>query len=314
MDTEKLSILKKVLGGYYRSGDEVLFYCPKCKHHKRKMSINLELNAFKCWICDYSSKGIHRLIRRYGDFKSRQEWDKIDDRVDLSKSLDLEDLFSAEETEEEAKESIAMPESFKSLTSRHCKPTAIYPKKYLKKRNLTGQDVLTWKIGYCDAGEYSGRIIIPSFDADGDLNYFIARSYDDNWMKYKNPPASKDVVFNELFVDWDNDLVIVEGVFDAIVAGNSVPLLGSTLREDSKLFKKLVQHDTPIYMALDADASSKEVKIIKKLLTYDFEVYKIDTSGYDDVGSMPRSVFQERKESAQIMTEEQMILIEALGI
>ena len=136
MDTEKLSILKKVLGDYYRSGDEILFYCPKCKHHKRKMSINLDLNAFKCWICDYSSKGIHRLIRRYGGFKSRQEWDKIDDRVDLSKSLDLEDLFSIEETEEEKRESIPMPESFKSLTSRHCKPTAIYPKKYLKKRNL----------------------------------------------------------------------------------------------------------------------------------------------------------------------------------
>ena len=124
----------------------------------------------------------------------------------------------------------------------------------------------------------------------------------------------KDVVFNELFVDWQNDLVIVEGAFDAIVAQNAVPLLGSTLREDSKLFKKLVEHDTPIYMALDNDAKSKEAKIIKKLLTYDFEVYKIDTSGFDDVGSMPRSVFRERKESAQIMTQEQMLIIEALGI
>ena len=314
MDTEKLNVLKRVLGGYYRSSDEYLFHCPKCKHHNKKMSINLDLNVFKCWICDYSSRGIHRLIRRYGDFKTRKEWEKLDDKIDLSSTASLEDLFKVDVEEECEKQHVSMPKSFKSLTSRHCKPTAIYPKKYLKKRNLTGQDVLTWKIGYCDAGEYSGRIIIPSFDADGDLNYFIARSYDDNWMKYKNPPASKDVVFNELFVDWTNDLVIVEGVFDAIVAGNSVPLLGSTLREDSKLFKKLVQHDTPIYMALDADASSKEAKIIKKLLTYDFEVYKIDTSGYDDVGSMPRSVFQERKESAQLMSQEQMIIIEALGI
>lgn len=314
MDTEKLNVLKRVLGGYYRSGDEILFYCPKCKHHKRKMSVNLELNAFKCWICDYSSRGIHRLVRRYGDFKSRRDWEKLDDKIDLANAASLEDLFKTEVEEVEIKDIISMPDSFKSLTSRHCKPTAIYPKKYLKKREITNDDVLTWKIGYCDAGEFSGRIIIPSFDAEGDLNYFIARAYDDNWMKYKNPPASKDVVFNELFVDWTNDLVIVEGVFDAIVAGNSVPLLGSTLREDSKLFKKLVQHDTPIYMALDADASSKETKIIKKLLTYDFEVYKIDTSGFDDVGSMPRSVFQERKESAQIMTQEQMLIIEALGI
>jgi len=254
------------------------------------------------------------LVRRYGNFQSRREWEKIDDKVDLSNATSLEDLFKVESLEEEEKEVICMPDSFKTLTRRGCKPTSVYARKYLKSRDISNEDVLTWKIGYCDAGEYSGRIIIPSFDNDGDLNYFIARAYDDNWMKYKNPPASKDVVFNELFVDWDNDLVIVEGVFDAIVAGNSVPLLGSTLREDSKLFKKLVQHDTPIYMALDADASSKETKIIKKLLTYDFEVYKIDTSGYDDVGSMPRSVFKRRKDSAQIMTQEQMILIEALGI
>jgi DNA primase len=314
LDIEKLSILKKVLGGYYHSGEEVLFHCPKCKHHKKKMSVNLELNAFKCWICDYSSRGIHRLIRRYGDFKERREWEKIDDKIDLSSATALEDLFKTEEFEGETKDTISMPDSFKSLTGLYSKPTAIYPKKYLKSRNVSNEDVLTWKIGYCDAGEYSGRVIIPSFDADGDLNYFIARAYDGSWMKYKNPPASKDVVFNELFVDWENDLVIVEGAFDAIVAENSVPLLGSTLREDSKLFKKLVQHDTPIYMALDHDVQSKETRIIKKLLTYDFEVYRIDTSGYDDVGSMPRSVFKERKNSAQIMTQEQMLIIEALGI
>ena len=314
MDTEKLSILKKVLGGFYRSGDEILFHCPKCKHHKKKMSVNLELNAFKCWICDYSSRGIHRLIRRYGDFHARREWEKIDDKIDLSNVASLEDMFKVEVDDVEEKNVIDMPDSFKSLAKRRCKPTSVYAKKYLSSRSVTNEDVLKWKIGFCDAGDFAGRIIIPSFDNEGELNYFIARSYDGHWMKYKNPPASKDVVFNELFVDWQNDLVIVEGVFDAIVAENAVPLLGSTLHEDSKLFKKLVEHDTPIYMALDNDVKSKEAKIIKKLLTYDFEVYRIDTSGFDDVGSMPRSVFKERKESAQLMSQEQMILIEALEI
>ena len=278
------------------------------------MSVNLELNAFKCWICDYSSRGIHRLVRRYGNFHTRREWEKIDDKIDLSSAVSLEDMFKEEMEDAEESNTIDMPGSFKSLAKRQCKPTSVYAKKYLSSRDVTKEDILKWKIGYCDAGEFAGRIIIPSFNNDGELNYFIARSYDGHWMKYKNPPASKDVVFNELFVDWQNDLVIVEGAFDAIVAQNAVPLLGSTLREDSKLFKKLVEHDTPIYMALDNDAKSKEAKIIKKLLTYDFEVYKIDTSGFDDVGSMPRSVFRERKESAQIMTQEQMLIIEALGI
>jgi len=68
-------------------------------------------------------------------------------------------------------------------------------------------------------------------------------------MKYKNPDASKDVVFNELNIDWKDKIFLVEGVFDAIKAGtDSVPLLGSTLNENSKLFQKIVENDTAIYL------------------------------------------------------------------
>ncbi len=313
MDTEKLKLLKKFLGGSYRSGNEHLFYCPKCKHHKKKMSVNLELNAFKCWICDYSSKGIHRLVRRFADFTIRKEWEKIDNIVDLSKLDSLDSLFATEE-EEFFNEEIEMPNSFRTLTGNQKKLTSGPAKKYLRERNISKDDVLNWKIGYCDAGDFAGRIIVPSFNDKGELNYYIARSYDGNWMKYKNPPASKDVIFNELYVDWENDLVIVEGVFDAIVAGNAVPLLGSTLRENSKLFKRIVENDTPVYLALDDDAKSKELKIIKKLLTFDLEVYKIDTSGFEDVGSMPKNIFLSRKESATLMTPDELLIGEALSL
>ena len=54
----------------------------------------------------------------------------------------------------------------------------------------------------------------------------------------------KNIIFNELYVDWDSDLVITEGIFDAIKAGpNSIPLLGSTVRENSKLFQKIIKFD-----------------------------------------------------------------------
>jgi len=82
--------------------------------------------------------------------------------------------------------------------------------------------------------------------------------------------------------------VLVEGVFDAIVAGNAVPILGSTLRADSKLIKKIVYHDTPVYLAFDEDAQKKENQVIRMLIKYDIELYKIDTTGYEDVGSMSR--------------------------
>ena len=121
-------------------------------------------------------------------------------------------------------------------------------------------------------------------------------------MKYKNPPASREIIFNELYVDFESDLVIVEGVFDAIVAGNAVPILGSSLRDGSKLLKRIVEHDTPVYIALDPDVETKAMKLIKKMLTFDIEVYKIDITPYADVGEMPKSEFVKRKNIAQLMT------------
>ena len=91
---EKISLLKEVLGSSYKSNSEHLFSCPKCDHHKRKLSVNLDKNVFKCWICDYSSKGIHRLVRRFADFTTRKEWEKIDNIVDLSKLDSLDSLDS----------------------------------------------------------------------------------------------------------------------------------------------------------------------------------------------------------------------------
>ena len=313
MDTEKLKLLRKFLGNSYNSGKEHLFYCPKCKHHKRKMSINFEVNAFKCWVCDYGSKGIHRLVRRFADYSLRKEWEKLDNTIDLARVDLLDNLFSEEE-QEVVNEEIQMPSNFYTLTGKAQKLTARRAKKYLKDRNVSQEDILRWKIGFCDAGDFAGRVIVPSFNDRGELNYYIARSYEGNWMKYKNPPASKDIIFNELYVDWDNDLVLVEGVFDAIVAGNAVPILGSTLRENSKLFKKIVESDTPVYLALDEDVRDKELKIMKKLLTFGLEVYKIDTSGFDDVGSMTKSIFQERKEKATLMTYDDIVLGEVLSL
>jgi hypothetical protein len=154
---------------------------------------------------------------------------------------------------------------------------------------------------------------VPSFDEDGDVSYFIARSYTGDSYKYKNPRASKDIVFNELFINWNDDLVLVEGVFDALVAGNAVPILGSTLRSNSDLVHKIVFNDTPIYVALDPDARKKENKIIQTLLRYDIELYKIDVSGYEDVGSMPKEVFQDRKNNASFIDRENYLLLNLLS-
>lgn len=306
---EAKKILYETFGDYADKGGELLFSCPSCNHHKRKFSINIDKNVFKCWICDYHGRNIRRAIRRFGSYLQLQKWDAISDRTDIERFADL----FVEGCPEESKELVDLPENFISLCSNNIPATGKYAMKYLRSRGISKEDVIKWKIGYCFDGEYRNRIIIPSFDEDGDCSYFIARSYTGDSYKYKNPRASKDIVFNDLFINWNEDLVLVEGVFDALVAGNSVPILGSTLRSNSDLVRKIVLNDTPIYVALDPDARAKENKIIKTLLEYDIELYKIDVSGYEDVGSMPKEVFQDRKNNASFIDRDNYLLLNLLS-
>ena len=306
---KKLRVLKEILGGFYNSSDEYLFYCPKCDHHKKKLSVNLAKNAFKCWICDYSGTSLRRLVRKYGDYNHLSRWAELTDEVDLN--LFSDDLFAEKESETDQR--LNIPDEFISLANKNLPLTSRNAQIYLKDRGLTKKDVIYWKIGYCDGGQYDGRVLIPSFDKDGYCNYFVTRTYIGDWRKYLNPTASKDIIFNELYLDFDSDLILVEGVFDAIVAGpNSVPLLGSTLKDTSKLFQEIVRNDTSVYIALDPDASKKEDSLIKKLLNYGIEVYKIDISPYNDVGEMTREEFKIRKSQAIHIEEDTYMLTKAI--
>ena len=98
-----------------------------------------------------------------------------------------------------------------------------------------------------------------------------------------------------------------------MVAGNAVPILGSTLRSGSELLRKIVRNDTPVYVALDPDAAQKERRIIKMLLDYDIELYKIDVSGHEDVGTMTKEEFQERKNKATFIDRDNYLLLDLLS-
>ena len=299
MSDRKLKIVKEFLGSFYKSKDEFLFHCPKCKHHKKKLSLNFDKNVFKCWICDYVGKDIGRLIYSYGNSDTKSQWRTLTGVVDFSEVDEVED----------EKIVVKLPEEFISLTSKQVNPLSIMVRQYLKSRGLTRDDLVWWKMGYCPDGEYGKRIIIPSFDINGEVNYFIARSYTPgDWQRYKNPPAERDFIFNELYLDWNKDITIVEGVFDAIVAGNAIPLLGSTLRENSYIFQKIIANCDKVYIALDDDAKSKEFKISDLFRLYGVDVYRIDTSGFGDVGEMDKKTFQARKKTAAFLSLDNYLL------
>ena len=302
MFDQKLKILTSILGSYYKSSDELLFHCPRCEHHKRKLSLNIDKNVFKCWVCDYKGKDIYRIVKRFGDYGQKQDWKAFTNTVDVENFTTK--LF--DDLEYKKSNKTDLPEGFTSLVNKRLPPTSLYALNYLTSRGLNKGDIARWKIGYCDEGKFAGRVIVPSFDSDGDVNYFIARSYSREWPKYLNPQnVDKNIIFNELFLDFDEELILVEGAFDAVVAGpNAVQILGSTLREGHPLVQKIIENDTTVYLGLDADAKKKELEIIKLFLKYDIEIFKIDTSGYDDIAEMSRPVFRERKQSATLVNNE----------
>lgn len=311
---EKLDIVKGVLRYSHASRGEYLFYCPYCEHHNPKMSVNIEKNVYKCWVCDARGMDIWRVIRRFGDSSDKHRWRSITSAIDASEH-NIFDLFKQEPPDEEI--ITPLPEEFVSLANKDLPPTAAPAIRYLLDRGITKKQIIQWKIGYCSRGEFAGRIVFPSFNKEGDVNYYVARTYKDDWMKYKNPAASKDVVFNELFVDWKDRIYLVEGIFDAISAGqNAVPILGSTLSERSKLFRKLVENDTAVYIALDPDAEKKSIKISNSLSRHGLEVYRVDTSGYEDIATMPKKVLDKRIRDATMITSENALVraIRTIGV
>ena len=287
----KKNILTEVLGSGYNSKDETLYHCPFCKHHKKKLSVNVIKGFFKCWVCD--TKGaISYLIKRFGSIDDRHDWALLDQEVDFS-TMDL--IFNQPE---EKLPPVELPSEYICLAKKDLPPAANEAISYLWSRGIGQKDILYHKIGFCLTGKYKKRIIIPSFDDEGNCNYFTARSYTGDWLSYKNPPTSKNIIFNDLLIDWNKPVTLVEGPFDAIKMKNSIPILGSTLKETTKLFKKIVEKQTKVYIGLDDDALNKSVKIISLFLEYGLDVYKLDTSEIEDIGSITKTEAEDLKQEA----------------
>jgi len=307
-EQEQLKLLKSVFNYGYQQKNEHLFFCPICPvpHHKPKLSVNLKKNKFHCWICNAGGESVYYLIKRFGKFSQQQEWLSYTNEKDVSEFNILRDKRTEKET---VKTKVELPEEYISLSFvDYNKPSfleIIKARNYLlHERNLTEIDIIKWRIGVCLDGFYKNRLLFPSYDCSGELNYFISRGYDKKtFPTYLLPNIDKDIVFNDFDIDWSRDIVLSEGIFDVVVInGNGIPLLGSSIRENSILFNKLVLSDGDIYLALDEDAYKKQIKIVKMFLEYGKDVYFVNTFGYKDVGNMTKKEFQKRKDESVKIT------------
>jgi DNA primase len=274
-----LVLVESVLGkGQATSKGNYAFKCPFCAHHKNKLEVSLRTtvkkeNFWHCWVCDTKGKSIRSLFKQ-----AKATPDKFQD-LNLLIQPTANEISTSIEV-------LALPAEYVALNGIYLDKVAQieakHALKFLTKRNVTKDDIIKYNIGFCKEGPYGGRIIIPSYDANGILNYFVARAYKDSDRKYKNPPvASKEVIGLELYINWDAPIILCEGMFDAItIKRNVIPLLGKVLH--NKLMEKLVKSSVDrIYIALDNDAKKDALKHAEKLMSYGKEVYMVELEGKD---------------------------------
>jgi DNA primase len=281
-NTALLFLVESVLGkGQSTSKGNYAFKCPFCTHHKNKMEISLRTtekreNFWHCWVCGAKGKTLLTLFKKIKAPKS-----KIDE-LNILVVPNKKDKTVEQGALTLPKEFISFNDQEKFITDRIAQIESKHAFRFLSKRGITNEDIIKYNIGFCKDGPYAERVIIPSYNELGQLNYFIARAYKDSDRKYKNPPvASKDAIGFELYINWDAPIILVEGMFDALtIKRNVIPLFGKVLHD--KLMKKLVESSVNrIYIALDNDARKDALKQAETLMSYGKEVYLVEMEGKD---------------------------------
>jgi DNA primase len=220
------------------------------------LEVNYIDNVYKCWACGDSENthgALGKIFDKYGNKKQKKLYNVLKPETVVKR--------------EKKKKALKLPESFTLFKDS----SPVYPVRrqalnYLKNRGITDEMIEKFGIGFCDKGDHAGRIIIPSYSTNGELNYYIARSWNPmSRAKYKNPEAEKDkIIFWENLIDWNKDIYLVEGAFDGLFLDNPIPMLGKHMSE--LLFDTIYQKAKGnVIICLDGDAWSNAVKLYHEL-------------------------------------------------
>ena len=275
------SLLDRVIGNKgkrLKKANEYMYWSPFTSHHKPKLQINIKTGKWHCWI---SNQGGHNLFQLFKKLKaSREQFEELGEIV----GKPIHSLSS--NTSKVKDKTLHLPKEFKPLWKSGSSIIKRHSEVYLYNRSVTKGDIIRYGIGYCEEGTYNNRIIIPSYDCNGELNYFVGRDIYSGGMKYKNPPVSKNVIGFDLFINWDEPIVLCEGVFDAMaIKRNAIPLFGKTVPKllMKKIYEKCVKS---IYILLDRDAIKDSIKMIDGFMKNGIDVYFVNLKEGDpsDIG------------------------------
>lgn len=297
--SEKIKFIEKTFGRVDRYNDgNVQVRCPvlncwsRKKKGKRKLAINIYKNdIFKCWTCGYSGRLI-KVLRQYCSQQIIEEY--------INTFFEGKSIIDYGSTKTEI---LTLPNDFKllSLQSESDGFLAKRALRYLKKRGVSNRDLWYYKFG--TSKKWYDRVIMPSFDRSGNLNFYSCRSIrDDDWViPYILPKVrKKEIVFNEININWSKELTITEGPFDMVKCNENTTILsGSDLSDDSLLLMKIVENETPVLVAIDPDMKyTKLLKQVKMLNSYGIKTRVLPLGNFGDVGDLSKKEFLSLRERA----------------
>ncbi len=297
-----VSTLTGVLGSHLTlKGNELAFYCPFCNHHKQKLQVNTETQKWHCWTCNSGGKKLTSLLKKLDvDRKT----------ISIIREIYGDSNYNPQLEDADTKVFISLPKEFISLSEvpKGFNPEYKNALHYLTQRGITEKDIVKYNIGYCKEGLYGQRVIIPSYNSDGTLNYFVSRSYyPENKMKYKNPPISKNVICFDSQVNWNEPIILCEGVFDAItIKRNAIPLLG---KFPSRLLveKIFMSGITDIIISLDNDAINEALKAAEYFRKQGIHVKMMYLKDKDAADMGYEKFYEELKEAKEFSSEELLL-------
>ena len=274
-----VNLLNRVLGDSgvkLKKQNEFMYWSPFITHHKRKLQVNIQTQKWHCWVSNTGGRNLFQLFKRVN--ASREQFNELVELVGEPKYSRVK--------KQDKKDLVRLPDEYKPLWNGGDGIIKRHALTYMYQRGFTDDDILKHNIGYCDEGKYSNRIIIPSYDSNGGLNFFVGRDFYKSKLKYLNSFTSKDVIGFDLFINWDEPIILCEGVFDAMsFKRNAIPLFGKTMSK--RLHKKILQQKVKkVFLALDDDAQLDAMKISEKLMNEGIDVRKIDLKNGDpnDIG------------------------------
>ena len=88
-----------------RGGDEAVFSCPNCNHHKKKLTFNKYTQKFQCWVCGFKGARAIQLLKFIkAPYNAFQEL----------KDIDAQYKFKSTHVEK-PKDQLQLPEGFTPL-------------------------------------------------------------------------------------------------------------------------------------------------------------------------------------------------------